>query len=395
MRRVPVILISFVLGLGFLMWIVFFFVRQTTQEWAEQDIKLRSQLAVSSARRALVARWHTEKQQALETLLVELTEDERILAAAACSADLALLANTPDFPQQFSCSEIGPQVRESPDSPPADWSVWQQRTTIEGGPVNVTGIPVLNGPAAVGFVILVYDLAYVDRREAKLRQSVMFTLGFLAMIISTAAMVAVRLSRRRWSDEFRRFLRGATFKRAEFHPILQDVHELVDRIIVEEKSDWEGGGWTPQRLKQTLSRFLHGERVVTLANREPYIHERREDGSVTVMHPASGLVTALEPVMQACTGVWVAHGSGSADRDTVDRHGRIWVPPGEDSYVLRRVWLSKEEEHGYYYGFSNEGLWPLCHIAHTRPIFRHDDWVHYRNVTRSLPKQCATKSILK
>jgi trehalose 6-phosphate synthase len=129
-----------------------------------------------------------------------------------------------------------------------------------------------------------------------------------------------------------------------------------------------------------LSRFLHGEKVVTLANREPYIHERREDGSVTVMHPASGLVTALEPVMQACTGVWVAHGSGSADRDTVDRHGRIWVPPGEDSYVLRRVWLSKEEEHGYYYGFSNEGLWPLCHIAHTRPLFRHDDWVHYRNV---------------
>ena len=86
-----------------------------------------------------------------------------------------------------------------------------------------------------------------------------------------------------------------------------------------------------------------------------------------MLHPASGLVTALEPVMRACSGVWVAHGSGSADRETVDAHGRVAVPPGEESYLLRRVWLTPEEERGYYYGFSNEGLWPLCHLAHTRP----------------------------
>jgi trehalose 6-phosphate synthase len=101
---------------------------------------------------------------------------------------------------------------------------------------------------------------------------------------------------------------------------------------------------------------------------------------VAVLHPASGLVTALEPVMRACSGTWIAHGSGSADRDTADRHGRLRVPPGEESYSLRRVWLSPEEERGYYYGFSNEGLWPLCHVAHTRPVFRSEDWKHYRAV---------------
>ena len=93
-------------------------------------------------------------------------------------------------------------------------------------------------------------------------------------------------------------------------------------------------------------------------------------------------MTALEPVMRACSGVWVAHGSGSADREASDRHGRLRVPPGEESYVLRRVWLSPEEEKGYYYGFSNEGLWPLCHIAHARPLFRSEDWRHYQKVNR-------------
>jgi len=131
-----------------------------------------------------------------------------------------------------------------------------------------------------------------------------------------------------------------------------------------------------------LNRHLHGERIVILANREPYIHQYAADGRVEVQHPASGLVTALEPVMRACSGVWVAHGSGSADRETVDRNNHVRVPPGEESYLIRRVWLSEEEQQGYYYGFSNEGLWPLCHVAHTRPVFRADDWRQYRAVNQ-------------
>jgi trehalose 6-phosphate synthase len=152
--------------------------------------------------------------------------------------------------------------------------------------------------------------------------------------------------------------------------------------VGEKDTDGDGGVWTPARLKQTLNRYLHGERIVILANREPYIHERTEDGSARVRYPASGLVTALEPVLRACSGTWVAHGSGSADRDVVDRHDRVRVPPGEESYFIRRVWLSAEEERGYYYGFANEGLWPLCHIAHARPLFRNEDWRCYQTVNQ-------------
>src|SRR4029453_2242693 len=106
------------------------------------------------------------------------------------------------------------------------------------------------------------------------------------------------------------------------------------------------------------------------------------DGGIQVLHPAGARVPALEPVMRACSGVWVAHGSGSADRETVDKNDQVHVPPGEDAYLLRRVWLTEEEELGYYYGFANEGLWPLCHVAHTRPMFRSGDWAHYQAVNR-------------
>jgi len=125
-----------------------------------------------------------------------------------------------------------------------------------------------------------------------------------------------------------------------------------------------------------------GEKVMVLANREPYIHERGSDGTVQIRHPASGLVAAIEPVLRACSGVWIAHGSGSADRTVVDNKDHVRVPPGEESYELRRVWLSEQEERGYYYGLANEGLWPLCHLAHARPIFRGTDWATYEAVNR-------------
>jgi trehalose 6-phosphate synthase len=139
--------------------------------------------------------------------------------------------------------------------------------------------------------------------------------------------------------------------------------------------------WTRDRLRAHVVDCLRGGQLVVVSNREPYMHELRE-GKPRLIVPAGGLVTALDPVLQACGGVWVAHGSGEADRQMVDARGRLAVPPDEPTYTLRRVWLSREEEQGYYYGFSNEGLWPLCHLAHERPTFRAGDWEHYVRANR-------------
>jgi trehalose 6-phosphate synthase len=139
--------------------------------------------------------------------------------------------------------------------------------------------------------------------------------------------------------------------------------------------------WTPERLRVGIHNRLNGNRLFVVSNREPYEHMRR-GRSIDVVIPASGLVTALEPILRACDGTWIAHGSGDADREVVDAHCRVRVPPEQPRYTLRRVWLTRKEQEGYYYGFANEGLWPLCHIAYTRPMFRAGDWEAYQRVNQ-------------
>jgi trehalose 6-phosphate synthase len=143
--------------------------------------------------------------------------------------------------------------------------------------------------------------------------------------------------------------------------------------------------WTPERLNEEMKQILQNRMMVVVSNREPYmhIHSGRE---IKLIVPASGMVTAMEPILKACGGLWIASGSGDADKETVDENDKILVPPYENKYTLRRVWLTKEQEDHYYYGFSNEGLWPLCHIAHTRPVFRKEDWEFYVEVNELYAK---------
>ena len=381
MSRAVRFAMAMIVSLGLLTWGALTIVQRTTRSWFEKDLRLRVDLVMSGARQALLSHWEKDDRRALERVLADIARDERIMAAAACGTDLSFLAGTDEFPEAFGCVRVGPHLRPAADSPADLWVPWSVKASLPGGPVHVSAVPIVGGSQPFGFVVLVHDLSFVARREALTRRSLLAAFAVLAMAASILTVIFSRLSWRDWSDEIRRFLQGDT-ERPEFRPILGDVRRLVDRVMLEHEADGSGAGWTPDRLKQTLNRYLHREKVVLVANREPYIHERGPDGRIDVVHPASGLVTALEPVMRACSGVWVAHGGGSADRESADRHGRVRVPPDENSYVLRRVWLSPEEERGYYYGFANEGLWPLCHLAHARPTFRTEDWRHYQEVNR-------------
>lgn len=373
--------VALVLGLAALTWGASLVVHGTARDWFEKDVSLRARLAINGARQALIGHWDSPKPSQLRGLLTEIAHDERIMGAAACGADLSLLARTPEFPSTIRCEDVADHVRPVPGSPPSAWKEWTNVASLPGGIAHVSAIPILEADAVLGFVVLVHDLSFLQRREDKAKQFLLIAFGFLAFTASVMTIVIARVAWRGWNRALRKSLRGGSQTR-EFQPILRDVRELVERMVTEKEADQEGGAWTPQRLKHTLSKHLHGEKVVIVANRAPYIHEKAADGSVKVLHPASGLVTALEPVMRACSGTWIGHGSGSADREAVDRHGRVRVPPGEESYSIRRVWLSAEEEKGYYYGFANEGLWPLCHIAHARPMFRNEDWKQYQIVNQ-------------
>lgn len=143
--------------------------------------------------------------------------------------------------------------------------------------------------------------------------------------------------------------------------------------------------WTAERLKEFIKAYLKDRPIFVISNREPYVHSMVK-GRVGWSVPAGGVVTALEPVMEACGGTWIAHGSGNADRETSDEDGKILVPPDEPKYTLKRVWLTEKEVQGYYTGFSNEALWPLCLMAHTRPLFRAEDWGEYIKVNAKFAK---------
>jgi trehalose 6-phosphate synthase len=379
MRQALRFVAALVLGLAVLAFGASQLMSRTMHAWSERDVALRAELALSSARQALVGHWRRNDREAVRKLLTDISRDERVLAAAACGASANLIAATTDYAPRLRCQDLLSRVRPTDGSTASSWHPWGGSLPDAGG-LHLSVLPVIDEGDPLGFVVLVHDMSFVERREAKTRLFLFGGFGILAIAAAVLTVVSARLSWRGWNRELRRILRGDSQK-PEFQPLLRDVRALVDQIAAEKDSETQGA-WTPQRLKQTLHRHLHGEKVVIVANREPYIHERGADGGVKVVHPASGLVTALEPVMRACSGVWIAHGSGSADRETVDGHDRVLVPPGEESYAVRRVWLSPEEEKGYYYGFSNEGLWPLCHLAHTRPVFRADDWKHYQAVNR-------------
>ncbi len=372
MVRFLVVLLT---GLAGLALVVYFVLVQTTKNWFDADLTLRSRLAVSSARQSLERNWSADRER-VGTTLADITRDERIMGAAACTTQGELLASTDAYPTAFSCPSVLARMRTEA---PADATSWAMTPELPSGPVHLSVTMIGEAAHPLGAVVLVHDLSYQARREKTTRNILLIAFFVLSLGAALVTFIAARFAWRGWTSELRQALSGGATR--QFQPLVRDVRSLADRLAKERDREVVSGLWSPERLRATLSQYLNDERIVILANREPYIHEYH-DGKIQVRHPASGLVSALEPVMRACSGVWVAHGSGTADRDTVDAHDRVMVPPGEESYAVRRVWLSEKEEDGYYYGFANEGLWPLCHVAHTRPIFRAEDYEHYVNVNR-------------
>ncbi len=383
MRRAARFLIVLLSGLALLSWLSYITLTRTIQSWFERDLDLRSSAVVAAAHQSLVAGL-TGEHARLAATLADITRDERIMGVAVCSPSGQLLAATEAYPKEYSCSSLlqrahPPAAAAAAAAAAGRTGAWSIADELPSGRVYLSVLPLGKRADPMAQVAVVHDLSYLRFREETTRNFLLTAFFVLSLAVSAITMLAARFAQRSWVLQLQRALMGEGGK--DFQPLVRYVRSLVDRRAREREVEAPTGPWSAARLKATLMQHLQGERVVILANREPYIHEKTE-GGIRVLHPASGLVTALEPVMRACSGVWVAHGSGSADRETVDSDDRVRVPPGEESYQLRRVWLSEEEENGYYYGFSNEGLWPLCHVAHARPLFRAVDWEHYVHVNQ-------------
>src|SRR5918992_1763643 len=263
---------------------------------------------------------------------------------------------------------------------------------LADGPLHVSAQPISADNAVLGELMIVHDMSFAQRRSADTRKYVLWLFAGIAAVVALITVVIAEISWRGWVAGIKAVLSGDYLLRSptasrvtapELRPIARDLQTLLTDLEAERRTrDEAQTTWGPDALRRILRQDLKGDEILIVSNREPYIHVRRKDNVIEIQRPASGLVTALEPVMRACSGTWIAHGAGSADRDTVDKHDHVMVPPERPAYKIRRVWLSEEEEQGYYFGFANEGLWPLCHIAHTRPTFRAPDWEHYQTVNR-------------
>jgi alpha,alpha-trehalose-phosphate synthase [UDP-forming] len=266
--------------------------------------------------------------------------------------------------------------------------------------VHICTVPLHDQDKLLGALAIVHDAGYIRSEGLRIwRETFLSGLAHVVLIVLITLLIV------RWSIQgpiartalWMRALRTgrATSSRIKvpdlemFRPLAREVATFAESLtnarsaaVIEARLRDEGQSqWTADRLAVHVRTRLQGGSLFVVSNREPYLHTRRGK-TFEVSVPPSGLVTALEPVLRACDGTWVAHGSGDADRETVDQKDRLRVPPDDPQYTLRRIWLTKEEEEGYYYGFANEGLWPLCHIAHTRPIFRANDWKQYQAVNR-------------
>jgi hypothetical protein len=377
---------------------------QVTLRWFSRDLNSRGALVANALSDSITEALASSRVARLRLLFDRTAQDERIFALGLCSPDGQLLQSTDRFPGSLSCDAAGQLARQA-----------EPRLDLPGGAVNV-GVQAIMAPRPVARppppsfsdveparvrwhleaaaesaasaapaaeaipaadaliaptmlvarLVLLHDLSFIERRSQDTRNYLIGLITALGLVIAFITVVVAQLSWRGWVNGTRALMRGEGLLSPlltappELAPFAADLRaRLRDMEDEYRRAQGPDAEWTAERLRTLLRTQLSGDQVIVVSNREPYIHEHSA-GGIVVKRPASGLVTAVEPVMRACSGTWVAHGSGSADRDVVDANNRVLVPPGHDDYWLRRIWLTAEEEQGYYYGFANEGMWPCA-----------------------------------
>ncbi len=346
----------------------------------------------------------------LQRLVDRFSEREHLKGVAVYDATGKILAITPGIAPVFQ--SWPPIVKLSAEKNQDQDQFFTEKRADQTGKeeylaLHILACPLHRNDQLAGELALFHDTSYIDVQVAHTLRDSLLNALVQTFLITGLALILVRWTFMRPLRRTAHWLRtmrigGPNSAKAPPPELLQGQGEIFDqlhqevthlahdlntaRATAEEEARLRDTGaslWTAERLRVSLQQKLHETPLFVVSNREPYMHVFNDkDNSIDVIVPASGLVTALEPVLLACNGTWVASGSGNADREMVDADDRLRVPPDHPSYTLRRVWVTDEEDKGFYEGFSNEGLWPLCHIAHARPVFRPDDWLHYQRINR-------------
>jgi alpha,alpha-trehalose-phosphate synthase [UDP-forming] len=396
MRMSVRLIISLVLAVTLVSVAFAVYQTQADNHARRSELEKRAQVLAESLQETVQPLLAKGAQGNLERIVERFGNRERLIGVAIYDVEGNPVLTTPNL-----AARLG--------QPPAvDRQVFQGKGWADffkspQGEAHVYAVPVRGQVGVIGALAVFHDASYIDALNASVWRDTFTHLLVQMLLIATITLLIVRWSMERPISRMAQWLRdlraGVSPPNPDLpadhllNPLTREVTRLAASLRTARESAQEEARlretadslWTAERLRVYQQDALEDSRLFVVSNREPYQHVQR-NGSFEILIPASGLVTAMEPVLRACSGTWIAHGAGDADRLTVDAHDRLAVPPDEPQYTLRRVWLTPEQEERYYYGFSNEGLWPLCHIAHTRPIFRSEDWEAYRDVNATFAR---------
>lgn len=372
-----------------------FTINQVEQERASLsvDLQYRTSILASSLKEIVESNIQNRSKDYLQTVANMFSDSDKFAGMVIYDNDLQLIAVTTSLSDEITTPPqiVADSIQEA--------KVGVTILKFARHDLFLMSVPYYQNGSVSGAILIAQKANYIDEKVMERWQS-----SLVRLLVQDLVLFAVLALLGRWfvyeplqklenAIKLSKMQKDAinknkTIAPSIFQPLQKEISITVKKLWEARQSASEearltlerlDAPWTEERLKEFVKKYLSDRRIITISNREPYIHIK-EGKKISYFIPASGMVTALDPIMQACGGVWIAHGSGNADRLVVNKKDEVLVPPDEMKYSLKRVWLTEPEIKGHYLGFSNEGMWPLFHLAHTRPTFRKNDWDHYQQV---------------
>src|SRR6266404_4706705 len=366
------------------------------------DIQYRSYLVVDSLKGSVEPNFINKSNGYLQSVVENFADKQRLAGITIVDNTGKFVASSPGLSKGIKQSSQSTQIVTNAMDGDQDNGDFM---TSGGKKFYIYASPLHYKKSVVGALVVVQNAGYIDTQLNDIWKTDLLKLFLQALLLSLAILIILRwifiIPLRNLVESLQTTRQGSrrknitkVFDNPFLGPLIKEVgniqRNLIEaRIAASEEARLRlkkfDSPWTTERLKALVTDILKDRKIFIVSNREPYVHTK-EGNTIDHHPPASGMVTAIEPIMQATGGMWIAYGSGNADKLVVDDNDTIGVPPNDPLYTLKRVWLTREEVKGFYDGFSNEGIWPLCHIAHTRPIFKKDDWKEYVKVNEKFAK---------
>lgn len=385
---------------------VAFTLNQVNQESTrlENDIQYRSSLLADGLKESVEPNFINKSDAYLQTLVEKYANRQRIAGIAVVDNTGNIIAVSSSLPKEMSQpDQIATNVMDA-DKADGDFVTFNKKKFY------VYAQPLHDKKSVVGALLVIQNASYIDSRIFDIWTGNFLRIIAQALLISFAILLILR-----WliykpiqslveSLQQERLTSGKkpsnfTSHNPLFRPLLKEFSHIQQNLIQarlaaseEAKATLEklDSPWTAERLKQFTKDLFKNRTIITVSNSEPYVHTKTGN-DISYHVPATGLITAIEPVMQACGGLWIARGGGNADKLVVDESNKIQVPPDDPKYTLKRVWLTDAELEGFLYGISNQALYPLFHMAHTRPVFKATDWEEYKRVNEKFATAILTE----